>query len=57
MICSGRLICDKIWGGGDVLFVAEKNRGGRRNGGGGEEGRSSGHKLNIIHGFTDEFNR
>jgi hypothetical protein len=24
MICSGRLIYDKIWGGGDVLFVAEK---------------------------------
>ena len=40
-----------------MLFVAEKNRGGGRNGEGGEEGRSSGHELNIIHGFTDEFNR
>jgi len=30
-------------GGGDVLFVVEKNRGGRRNGGGREQGRSSGH--------------
>jgi hypothetical protein len=40
-----------------VLFVAEKNGVGRRNEGGGEEGRSSSHELNIIHGFTDEFNR
>jgi len=40
---------------GGVLFVAKKNRGRRRNERRREESRSSGHKLNIINGFTDRF--
>jgi hypothetical protein len=51
-ICSGRLIYDKIRG--VVVFVTEKNGGRRRNGGEWEDGRLSGHKLNITYGFIDE---
>jgi hypothetical protein len=38
---------------GRVLFIVEKNRGRRRNRGGEEDGRSPGHKLNIVDKFTD----
>jgi len=38
-----------------MVFFVEKNGGIRRNGGGRKEGLSSGHKLNIIDRFTDEF--
>jgi hypothetical protein len=48
------LICDKIKGGCYGVFV-EKNGGIRRNGGERDEGCLSGHKLNIIDRFTDEF--
>ena len=40
--------------GGVVVFVTEKNGGRRRNGGEWEDGRLSGHKLNITYGFIDE---
>jgi len=41
------LNCFEI-GGGEGLFVAEKNTQEKsRNGGGGEEGRTSGHKLRL----------
>jgi hypothetical protein len=40
---------------GGVLFFAKKNRGRRKNERRREESRSSGHKLNIINGFTDRF--
>jgi len=53
LIYDGGLIYDKIRG--VVLFIAQKNWGGRRNGGGREEGRLSDHKLNITNEFTDGF--
>jgi hypothetical protein len=39
-----------------VFFIAEKNGGRRRNRGEREEVHLSVHKLNIIDGFTDQFN-
>ena len=39
---------------GRVLFIVEKNGGRRRNREGEEDGRSPGHKLNIVDKFTDE---
>jgi hypothetical protein len=39
-----------------MVFVAEK-KDGKKNEEGRAEGRSSGHKLNIRDGFTDEFNQ
>ena len=38
---------------GRVLFIVEKNRGRRRNREWEEDGRSPGHKLNIVDRFTD----
>jgi hypothetical protein len=48
------LNCVEI-GGTWWLFIARKNAQERRRngGGGGGEGRSSGHKLNIINGITN----
>jgi hypothetical protein len=38
---------------GRVLFIVEKNRGRRRNRRWEDDGRSPGHKLNIVDRFTD----
>jgi hypothetical protein len=38
---------------GRVLFIVERNGGRKRNRGWKEDGRSPGHKLNIVNRFID----